>query len=83
VVGNQLAHFTPRQAEIVVLIGMGLSDKEIARELHLSRRTVRTHLERLYAEHDLHNRTAAALLWFHGDHPKSASPPSLALAPRL
>ena len=76
-VGNQSAHFTPRQAEIVALIGMGRSDKQIARQLHLSRRTVRTHLERLYAEHDLHSRTAAALLWFQGDHPTAASPSSL------
>ena len=66
VVRNQSTHFTPRQVEIVALIGMGLSDKEIARHLGLSRRTVRTHLERLYAEHDVHSRTAAALLWYQG-----------------
>jgi DNA-binding CsgD family transcriptional regulator len=56
-------HFAPRELEIVSLISEGKSDKEIAACLGVSTRTVRTHLERLFARHGLHSRTAALTLW--------------------
>ena len=57
------SHFTPRQAEVVELVASGLSYKQIARHLGASRRTVRTHLERVYERFEVHTRTEAALLW--------------------
>jgi DNA-binding NarL/FixJ family response regulator len=39
---------TPREVEIVGLVGKGLSNKEIARELGVSVPTVRTHLNKVY-----------------------------------
>ncbi|HEV2415025.1 MAG TPA: helix-turn-helix transcriptional regulator [Candidatus Dormibacteraeota bacterium] len=57
------ARFSPRQAEIVSLIASGYSDKQIAVALRVSQRTVRTHIERLYAAHGLHSRAQAVLIW--------------------
>lgn len=50
---------TPREAEILNLIAGGLADKEIARRLGISSRTVRTHLERLFKRLDVHSRAQA------------------------
>ena len=57
---------SPRQREIMRLVAAGLSDKEIAARLQLSPFTVRTHLQRLYAQHGLHNRAEAAATWMVG-----------------
>jgi DNA-binding CsgD family transcriptional regulator len=54
---------SPRQQEIMRLVAGGLSDKEIAARLQLSPHTVRTHLQRLYAQHGLRNRAEAAAIW--------------------
>jgi DNA-binding CsgD family transcriptional regulator len=55
--------FSPRQTEIVSLIASGHSDKQIARALGISQRTVRTQLERLYATNGVHCRAQAVLIW--------------------
>jgi two-component system, NarL family, nitrate/nitrite response regulator NarL len=55
--------FSPRQSEIVRLIASGYSDKQVARALCVSQRTVRTQLERLYAANGLHSRAQAVLIW--------------------
>lgn len=57
---------SPRQREIMSLVAAGMSDKEIASRLHVSPYTVRTHLQRLYASHGLHNRAEAAATWMIG-----------------
>lgn len=54
---------SPRQREIMHLVATGMSDKEIAAQLQLSPHTVRTHLQRLYAQHGLRNRAEAAANW--------------------
>lgn len=50
---------TPRQRQILQLLADGLSSKEIAYRLGLRPRTVQTHLERLFREHDVHTRAEA------------------------
>ncbi len=57
---------SPRQAEIMHLVATGLSDKEIGARLRVSPHTVRTHLQRLYAQHGLRNRAEAAATWTKG-----------------
>ncbi len=57
---------SPRQSEIMHLVAVGLSDKEIAQRLQVSHHTVRTHLQRLYAQHGLRNRAEAAATWTKG-----------------
>ena len=46
-----------REREITQLVCEGLSDKEIARQLHLSGGTIRAHLHRIYQKLAIDNRT--------------------------
>jgi len=55
--------FSRREAQIVELIAIGCEDKEIAARLDISRRTVRTHLERLFGDLGVHSRAAAVAIW--------------------
>lgn len=50
---------TRRQREVLHLVAAGYSNKQIARHLELSVGTVRTHLEKIYGELGVSNRTAA------------------------
>ncbi len=52
---------TAREAEVLVRLGQGRSNPEIAAELHVSRKTVSTHLEHVYAKLGVKTRTEAAL----------------------
>jgi two-component system, NarL family, response regulator LiaR len=53
---------TPREHEVLELIGRGLPNKQIARELGLSEKTVKTHVGRILAKLGVTDRTQAALL---------------------
>jgi DNA-binding NarL/FixJ family response regulator len=50
---------TEREIEILRLIAKGLSNSEAAGVLHLSRATVRTHLEHIYTKLEVTNRVEA------------------------
>ncbi len=50
---------SPRETEILRLISKGLSNPQVASALGVSRATVRTHLEHIYAKLDVSNRTEA------------------------
>jgi DNA-binding NarL/FixJ family response regulator len=54
---------TERQAEILELAARGLSDKEIAHRLGVTHRTVRSHLERLYATSGVRGRVPIVVAW--------------------
>ena len=54
---------TPRQAQILSLAANGLSDKQIAKRLGVTHRTVRTHFERLFHDRGIRNRSQAIALW--------------------
>lgn len=49
----------PRELEILTLVARGASNKEIARGLHLSEATVKSHLLHLFAKLKVSDRTAA------------------------
>ena len=51
-----VAILTPREREVARLAARGLSDRAIAEQLHLSTRTVETHLTRTYAKLGLRGR---------------------------
>ncbi|HWC14341.1 MAG TPA: response regulator transcription factor [Actinomycetota bacterium] len=53
---EQLASLTPRERSILKLLGRGLTMEEVAVELKVSDHTVRTHMQKLYAKLDCHNR---------------------------
>jgi DNA-binding NarL/FixJ family response regulator len=57
--GDDLPQLTPRETEILQLIAKGLSNRAAAEALGLSRATIRTHLEHIYAKLDVSNRTEA------------------------
>jgi DNA-binding CsgD family transcriptional regulator len=48
---------TAREADVLVLLGEGLGNNEIARRLFLSPRTVERHIANLTAKTDLRTRT--------------------------
>ncbi|MFD8674043.1 response regulator [Streptomyces seoulensis] len=50
---------TTRESEVLVLIGEGLSNQEIARALHVSTATVKTHINNLFAKTGLKDRAQA------------------------
>jgi DNA-binding NarL/FixJ family response regulator len=50
---------TPREAEILELIGRGLSNRLMAQELHISEHTVKFHISSLYAKLGVTNRAGA------------------------
>ncbi|HEY3359504.1 MAG TPA: response regulator transcription factor [Polyangia bacterium] len=50
---------SPREREILKLIARGLSNSDVATALSVSRATVRTHLEHIYAKLEVSNRTEA------------------------
>jgi DNA-binding NarL/FixJ family response regulator len=57
---------TAREREVLVLIGQGLSNREIATQLVLGEGTVKTHISHLLAK--LQRRDRAALIVFAFDH---------------
>ena len=50
---------TAREREVLELLGRGLSNKLIARELHISEHTVKFHISSLYAKLGVNNRAEA------------------------
>jgi DNA-binding NarL/FixJ family response regulator len=54
--GNQLEELTPREREVLALVGSGLSNAEIADELVLSPLTAKTHVARLFSKLDARDR---------------------------
>lgn len=52
---------TEREYEVLSLLGNGMSNKEIARKLFLSEKTVKNHLNSIFKKIDVNDRTNAAL----------------------
>lgn len=58
--GNEPAHLTPRQCEVLDLLCQGMSNKLIARELALSEHTVRGHVQAILSFLQVSSRSEAA-----------------------
>lgn len=56
-----ISGLTPREREILDLVAQGKTNREIAMDLTLSERTVKTHISNILSKLQLHDRTQAAL----------------------
>jgi serine/threonine protein kinase/DNA-binding CsgD family transcriptional regulator len=56
-----LAQLTPREMDVIRLLAEGLSNKQIARHLSVTPRTVNFHLDNIYAKLGVNSRTEAAI----------------------
>ncbi len=61
--GNLFAELTRRELEVLEKLAVGLGNKEIARELYVSEKTVKTHVANILSKLDVKTRTQAALLF--------------------
>jgi DNA-binding NarL/FixJ family response regulator len=59
---KQLDTLTEREREVAVAIGLGKSNAEIGRELHMSVATVKAHVSRVLEKLEFNNRVQIALL---------------------
>ncbi|HEX5542367.1 MAG TPA: response regulator transcription factor, partial [Micromonospora sp.] len=59
---RDLAALTPRELEVLTLLGHGLSNTELAQQLTLSEATVKTHVARIFAKLALRDRAQAVVL---------------------
>lgn len=65
--GAEVDLLTPREREVLALIGAGLSNGEIAADLVLGEGTVKTHVGHVFAKLGLRDRAAAVVFAFdHG-----------------
>ncbi|MCI3241622.1 response regulator [Streptomyces spinosisporus] len=53
------ADLTPREREVLTLIGQGLPNRAIAQQLFISEATVKTHINNLFAKADIRDRADA------------------------
>ncbi|MFC5201072.1 response regulator [Streptomyces kaempferi] len=68
----ELAGLSPRERDILALIGDGLTNREIGKRLYLSEKTVKNHISRLLAKLGVQRRVQAAVLASQLENPDTA-----------
>lgn len=63
-ISNNAALLTPREKEVIELISKGKLEKEVAAELFLSLKTVKTHISNIYEKLQVHTRVEALNKYF-------------------
>ncbi len=59
--GDQTSGLTPRQLDVLGLLALGKSNKDIARELELAEGTVKVHISAIFKALNVSNRTEAVI----------------------
>ncbi|MEH2285855.1 response regulator transcription factor [Nostoc sp.] len=59
VVANPVQTLTPREIEVLGMLGSGLGNKAIAKQLHISEHTVKFHLSSIFQKLNVSSRTEA------------------------
>ncbi len=75
-VAPELASLSPRERDILALIGDGLTNREIGKKLYLSEKTVKNHISRLLAKLGVQRRVQAAVLASHLEPPEPGGRPA-------
>jgi DNA-binding NarL/FixJ family response regulator len=65
---------TERETSVLRLVAEGLANKEIARRLLVSEKTVKAHLNNIFVKLDVHSRTQAALQAIRSGLARTADP---------
>jgi DNA-binding NarL/FixJ family response regulator len=58
---DRLAELTPREREVLTLLGHGMSNRQIAEALYVAEKTVKTHMSSILTKLRVTDRTQAAL----------------------
>ncbi|MCX4784958.1 MULTISPECIES: response regulator [unclassified Streptomyces] len=69
---DALSGLSPREKDVLALIGEGLTNSQIGKRLYLSEKTVKNHISRLLAKLGVERRIQAAVIAAHATEP---SPP--------
>ncbi|WP_105967668.1 response regulator [Streptomyces geranii] len=72
----ELASLSPRERDILALIGDGLTNREIGKKLYLSEKTVKNHISRLLAKLGVQRRVQAAVLASQLEQPDTGGHPA-------
>jgi two-component system response regulator DevR len=71
---ERLARLTPQERKILMLIADGLTNRQIAAEIHLAEKTVKNYVSNLLAKLGMERRTQAAVFASRLDDPRPAPP---------
>lgn len=64
---DKIAKLTKREYELLVKIALGISNREIAKSLEISERTVKNHLSNIFKKIEVTDRTQAAVFAIKND----------------
>lgn len=69
------AELTTREVTVLDLVAEGMTDRQIARRLGISPRTVDKHLEHIYSKLEIRGRVAVAVRWLTQGHAPGVGTP--------
>ncbi|MEU9120243.1 helix-turn-helix transcriptional regulator [Streptomyces sp. NPDC048506] len=70
---SRISHLTPRERQVLMLVGKAASNREIGQQLGITERTVKAHLANLMTKIEVTTRIEAAI--FAYAHHYDISPP--------